>query len=109
MDGHETPVHVNIHVATTPHIDARSSDPHPPRNLKAAKGLGMQTIREGPFLQHIRGSQSTIPLLFCIGVPIGGSHVAIKSLEVILGVDLGSISAKWIDADVGGLTSMSKL
>jgi len=58
-------------------------------NLKAAKALGMQTIR----------------------VPIGGSHEAIKSLEVILGVDLESISAKGSrsDADVGGLTGTSKL
>ena len=72
----------------------------------------MRTIREGPLLHHIRGSQSEIPLLFPIGVPIGGSLAAIKSLEVILGVDLESISAETEDgsgAAVGCLTWTSKL
>ena len=63
----------------------------------------------GSLLEHIRGAQSTIPLLFSIGVPIGGSHEAIKSLEVILGVDLECTGAQGTGADVGGLTSMSKL
>ncbi|KAF9648067.1 HAD-like protein [Thelephora ganbajun] len=51
-------------------------------NLKAAKALGMQTIR----------------------VPIGGSVEAIKSLESILGIDLESIGA-----GVGTLISTPKL
>jgi len=58
-------------------------------NLKAAKALGMQTIR----------------------VPIGGSLQAIKSLESVLGIDLESISAEpaGTGAGVESLTSMSKL
>ena len=81
------------------------------RNLKAAKALGMQTIREGSSSAYQGFSSRRSPYFFCIGVPIGGSHEAIKSLEVILGVDLESISAKGCrsDAGVGGLTSTSKL
>ena len=51
------------------------------------------------------------PPTFCIGVAIGGSLEAIKSLEVILGVDLGPISAEaeGTGAGVGKFTSMPKL
>jgi len=53
-------------------------------NLKAAKALGMQTIR----------------------VPIGGSLEAIKSLESVLGIDLESISAETGGAGAGVGTAL---
>jgi len=87
---------------------SRNSDPRDSRNLKAAKALGMQTIREGFFSATYRGYSVDDPPTFCIGVPIGGSLEAIRSLESILGIDLESSSAETIGigAGVGSLTKL---
>jgi hypothetical protein len=84
-------------------IEVRNSDTQVSRNSKAAKALGMQTIRKGSFLQYIGGSRSAIPY-FLYWCPIGGSLDAIKSLEFISGTNMESIST-----GVGTLTSRSKM
>lgn len=87
------------------------------RNLKAAKALGMQTIREGLFFFSLPSAFSISRVLsrrspfFFLGVPIGGSLEAVESLESILGINLESPSAEdeRPDAGVGTLVSMPKL
>jgi len=76
----------------------------------------MQTIRERSFFgsRYIEGPKSRRSpyFFFGIGVPIGGSVEAIKSLESILGIDLESISAEVEGGSAGVRTtsiSTSKL
>jgi hypothetical protein len=63
------------------------------RNLKAAKELGMETIREYCFI-YIFFRLLVGLLSLCVDVPIGGTFQAVQALEKKLGIDLTSSSSK---------------
>jgi hypothetical protein len=59
------------------------------RNLKAARKLGMQTIRES-FFATMSMFDVCSDSYSCVDVPIGGTINAVKALEEYIGIDLSS-------------------